>query len=415
MEAVRRAEFAVDWAATAQCASRPNRKRKASPWAGFAIHPCPLGHLLLGVLRTQGSRWSLDCARRTIRAPNAMDHALDRSRHQPSSHDSSEQVGAFPASEHRFYRDYEWCLNPFLSFEQALDCLRSEVSHLEQVEEEWQKEEVRTNVFLLACAISDTVDDFAAGKRFDLSRVRKASATLYRVLALPEKVLNARHSFDQLRLKALRSWRTQWQDALHNLLLTCAKEGSVDVAAFVQAAKNLAGHVTHQFPAGLLRMRIKSPRAFQSQDLTFADLVTLARRFCQEHASPEEPCLVIGLRTAGSYFGPVLRAYMGNAGYANTDLITLRPKGGVTPAEWRTLRACAARGGMGIVIDEPVFQGITLGICMQTPQQGRLFASIHQRAFPCTSSGKRLAIDQRHECAEGLPGHYHRAGGNVQA
>jgi hydroxymethylpyrimidine pyrophosphatase-like HAD family hydrolase len=331
--------------------------------------PCTTFIVKESALSAQEPRWSLECASlqsaSNKRAPNAMEHASDRPRHEPSSHDPSGQVGAFPGSEHRFYGAYEWCLNPFLSFKQALDCLRSEVIHLEQVEEEWQQEEVRANVFLLACAISDTVDDFVAGKQFDLSRVRKISPMLYRALVLPEKVLNARQRFDQHRLKPLRLWRTQWQDALHKLLLTCAREGSVDLAAFVRAAKNLGGHLSNEFPAGLLQMRIKSPRAFRSQDLTFEDLVTLARRFCQEHARPEQPCLVVGLRTAGSYFGPVLRAYMDNAGYAVTDFITLRPKGGVTTAELRILRACSARGGLGIVIDEPIFQGITLGICMQ--------------------------------------------------
>lgn len=290
---------------------------------------------------------------------------MDSTALRAASADRSGAASPFTGSEERFYGQYEWCLNPFLSVDEVLARLRSEADHLKHVEAPWEREEVTTNVFLLACAVSDSLDDLLEGKRYSAAAARKFSPALYRALSVPEKLLNAKQRLDGRRLGRLRAWRREWRGALHRLLLTCAKEGPVDAYAYARAVSDLVSQLGIELPSRFLRMRIKSPRAFRSQDFTFEDILTLARRFCEQHAEPGRPCLVIGLRTAGSYFGPVLRAYMENAGYSDTDYVTLRPKKGAPAEDLRLLRSFAARGGSAVIIDEPVFQGITLGICME--------------------------------------------------
>src|SRR3954467_1482456 len=78
---------------------------------------------------------------------------------------------AWPDSEATFYRAYDWVLNPFLTIPEATDRIYSELSRLVGQMPDWQKSEIRLNVVLLACLVSDTVDDYLVGSKYDFSQI----------------------------------------------------------------------------------------------------------------------------------------------------------------------------------------------------------------------------------------------------
>src|SRR5689334_10698890 len=79
--------------------------------------------------------------------------------------------GAPTSVEASFYAQYPWCLNAFATIREVVRYLSEELHKLDRVREGWQQSEVATNVFLLSCAITDAVDDYLAGNRYDFSKI----------------------------------------------------------------------------------------------------------------------------------------------------------------------------------------------------------------------------------------------------
>jgi hydroxymethylpyrimidine pyrophosphatase-like HAD family hydrolase len=77
----------------------------------------------------------------------------------------------------------------------------------------------------------------------------------------------------------------------------------------------------------------------------------------------------MGLRTAGSYFAPLLRSYLESQNYSDVDSLTLRPKTGASKGEMIALARCAAKRGTLVIIDEPVGNGDTLLKAVQLAQR----------------------------------------------
>jgi hypothetical protein len=90
----------------------------------------------------------------------------------------------------------------------------------------------------------------------------------------------------------------------------------------------------------------------------------------------------VGLRTAGSYFAPILRAYMANLGYEHVGILTLRPKGGANRREMEILRQYSGQNGLAVIVDEPVYQGVTLALCIRLLQEAGFPAKATAVVFP---------------------------------
>src|SRR2546422_4474500 len=63
--------------------------------------------------------------------------------------------GALLDAEARFYGRYAWCLNAFPTAREVVAHLRRELDRVDEVDGDWQRAEVMTNVFMLSCAIAD--------------------------------------------------------------------------------------------------------------------------------------------------------------------------------------------------------------------------------------------------------------------
>ena len=130
--------------------------------------------------------------------------------------------------------------------------------------------------------------------------------------------------------------------------------------ALSDARAGLAGLLSASLPAELQNRRARIPAAFRTQDLTHVDILSLGRTLVSTFPDRQRPIVVVGLRTVGSYFAPLLRAYLDAQGYQDVDSVTIRPKKGVARWEGARLARGAKRGGLAVLLDEPPNTGGTL-------------------------------------------------------
>jgi hypothetical protein len=78
--------------------------------------------------------------------------------------------------------------------------------------------------------------------------------------------------------------------------------------------------------------RIGVPSPFRRLDLAHHDVLALGRRYVQRFPDRSQPTLLLGLRTSGSYFAPLLRAFLAAEGFASVALLTMVP--GKGPGRW---------------------------------------------------------------------------------
>lgn len=245
-------------------------------------------------------------------------------------------ASGFIDSEQKFYSRYSWCLNPYPKVSQVIDFIRIEAQDLEKIEGSWQIKESIMTIFSLACAVSCSTDDFLNKKRYW-----------------------------QTSLQSLQHWRAKWENAIALLLESSLTENSIDMNSCQRAALELANLSRVDLPKKMLNMSVTSPRAFRCQDLTPYDVVTLSKKYCEENTNKNKPILIIGLRSAGSYFAPILRADLAKRGYKNISIVTLRPKKGASQNEKERIQKFTKQDGSVIIIDEPIYVGLTLKICIK--------------------------------------------------
>src|SRR5713101_2296084 len=134
-----------------------------------------------------------------------------------------EPLPAMPlAEELGFYSQYPWCLNAFPTVSEVVDHLALELGKLDHVSNEawegWQRSEVITNIFLLSCAITDTIDDHLLGSTYDFSKMSKVlpfAGTGTRAL---KKLFDGADRLRALSLSRLLRWRQAWATAVTEFL-----------------------------------------------------------------------------------------------------------------------------------------------------------------------------------------------------
>jgi haloacid dehalogenase-like hydrolase len=267
--------------------------------------------------------------------------------------------GTLPA-ESEFYRARDWCLDAFPTVQDVRRRLLGELESLPEPQLGWQGDEAAANVYLLSCALADSTDDHLAGERYDFSAATSRLPLLRPLTRALEPLLAAGRFWRARRLRALGAWRESWGSALDAVLQAWLDPAPAEPARAARARAALTELLNEELPAGLLCRRARVPAAFRSQDLTHHDILELAARFAAAFPDRERSLLVVGLRTAGSYFAPLVRAALALRGYQAVDVVTLRPKKGVAPSEQAALARCAAERGLALVVDEPPDTGRTM-------------------------------------------------------
>src|SRR5712671_3784393 len=265
------------------------------------------------------------------------------------------------AAELAFYESYAWCLNPHLTVGQAIDRLHHEIDRLAAVPHGWQTDEVVTNVYLLSCGLLNCVDEYLRGPGLRLPW-RLAAMRLGRAARwAAENILGNLRPPPQARL---RRWREQWLAGLDDFLSLMVAGQAANPGAFAAAGGRLAALLgallRAPLPSGLRAARVGVPSPFRRLDLTHHDVLALGR--CYERRFPDraQPILLVGLRTSGSYFAPLLRAFLKTEGFGTVALLTMVPGNGPGHRERRELARYAEQGYTAVIVDDPPHTGGTI-------------------------------------------------------
>jgi hydroxymethylpyrimidine pyrophosphatase-like HAD family hydrolase len=258
-----------------------------------------------------------------------------------------------------FYGSYPWSLNPFVSVEEGIHHLREELHRLDLSSPGWRRDEIITNVFLLGGMIAAAVDDYIAGTSYEFSKLASVLPIVRPLLPIAARLHDIRGRIRALRLRRLHQWRQEWQAALVDFLIILPGLGC-SVQTSGQSGAKLASLLHPSFPAELLKQRPRIPGAFRSKDYSHYDAIRLGEKFEREYPDRKQPLLVVGLRTAGSYFALVLCAFLKYRGYENIRWMTLRAKKGIAHWEAQILALGKQEGALALVIDEHPNGGVTL-------------------------------------------------------
>jgi hydroxymethylpyrimidine pyrophosphatase-like HAD family hydrolase len=266
--------------------------------------------------------------------------------------------GSVLCRELEFYQSYDWCLNPYLTVSDAISHLREEVDKLSLVPNGWQSGEVATNVFLLSCGLLNCIDECLSGAKLRLPRRLAATVVGRSASRFVETISDKPWS----RRKLCR-WRENWLASLNDFLSLIVRPQGVDpscLADLAEAGRRLTTLLESPLPADLQGELLGTPTTFNRLDLTQKDLLALGVSFVQRFPERGQSILVVGLRTSGSYFAPLLRAFFEAEGYASVALLTIEPNKGVSRREKMELERFAARGFLALIVDDPPYTNRTM-------------------------------------------------------
>jgi len=110
------------------------------------------------------------------------------------------------------------------------------------------------------------------------------------------------------------------------------------------------------WPPPLEATALTVPSSFRSFDQHPRDMLALARRVASAHPDRSRPVVVFGVRTSGSYLGPLLAAGLRREGFTEVHFGAIRPDDHLDRGQ-RDLIAVARRGSAFVVDDPPVSGG----------------------------------------------------------
>jgi hydroxymethylpyrimidine pyrophosphatase-like HAD family hydrolase len=251
-----------------------------------------------------------------------------------------------------FYERHAWSLNPHLKLGEAHRRLREELMELQSEGTDWRRMESAVNAWLLASAILNAADERLRGKALKLPKPLAGRASIRKMQSAAGRF--AREDGE------LRRWRDAWSDALQAmlpLLLPDAPPSAERAAAMCGALRKA---IEAPLPRGLDGERLGVPSPFQRLDLMHRDVIALADRLIARDPDRATRFVLIGLRTSGTYFAPLIKARLQAAGYRDVALATLEPNKGAGRAEMRALQGHAAQDRIGVLVDDPPDTGSTL-------------------------------------------------------
>jgi trehalose-6-phosphatase len=257
--------------------------------------------------------------------------------------------------ELEFYQSYDWCLNPYVTVNEAIAHLAKEVDKLSVVQVGWQIGEITTNIFLLSCGLLNCIDGHLRGAKLRLPK-RLAATVIGRGAS---RFVEAASDTPWSRRRLWR-WREQWLSSLNDFLSLIVRKQAVPPICLAESGRRLMALLEYPFPADLRAQRLATPIAFRRLDQTQRDCLSLGDLFVRRFPDRTQPILLLGLRTTGSYVAPLLRAFYEVEGYRNIALMTIEPKKGPGRREKQNLKRFAALGYWALIVDDAPNSSYTL-------------------------------------------------------
>jgi hydroxymethylpyrimidine pyrophosphatase-like HAD family hydrolase len=221
------------------------------------------------------------------------------------------------------------------------------------------------NAYLLAVGMNQVTEDHLQADDYLL---RKAAD----YLAIAPRPLGW---LGQHTVRGLDSWRlalrsrlpgqrrlAEWQadlaslvDRLADIVASGEPLPGAERTTQLQAARVLAK--CDALPPALRHALIRLPSCFRSFDQKPEDTRRLVAKLIALGYPRRTPIASVGLRTSGSYLGPLAAAYLRHEGFANVVAMTLRPGDPMTARDRRTVRQVVRLGGLVLLTDDPPTTG----------------------------------------------------------
>jgi hydroxymethylpyrimidine pyrophosphatase-like HAD family hydrolase/orotate phosphoribosyltransferase len=267
-------------------------------------------------------------------------------------------------AEQDFYSRYSWCLNGPLSVEELLRRLREELDYYKTLSG-WQREESKANLYLFVCAIACTADDYFALRWVNLKPLSARIPKFRKLLSSFQSVADfAQATANIADIDALR-WRKRWTKCVEEACRLLLADAGSEAAQFSRFLVTTTDLLCHRLPQSLLRRHMRLPEAFRSQDMSHHDVLRLIQAFTASAEPGPEAILIVGLRTAGAYFAPLMAEYLKTRGFAAVKWVSIRPKNGTSRWEKRQLRNAARRNKRILVVDDYPSTGHTFRITLE--------------------------------------------------
>ena len=267
--------------------------------------------------------------------------------------------------ETNFYSAYNWCLDPHLTVGETIERLAGEIGRLPSIPGGWQTNEVTTNAYLLSCSLLNGIDEYLRGHTLrlppQLARTRPGRIAMWVTAKVAENLPKQNRT-------QVRHWKEQWQNGLDGFFAVLARCDS-DPVSFLESAEKLSGMLQSPLPSDLLDMSLSVPSAFSRLDLTHFDVLELGRQFARQYPNRSHPILLLGLRTAGTYFSTLLRSFFKAEGYRRVASLTVQPKKGPSRRERLELRRYVKQGFTLVIVDDPPHTGDTLVLAVDIARQ----------------------------------------------
>lgn len=265
-------------------------------------------------------------------------------------------------SEHQFYAQYDWCINPVLSLSDLFKRLREELERCGRLDVTWQREECKINLYLFVCAIACTVDDYLALPPKNLSRISERYPFLKLPVATSQLFINGIHALPRfLSDRVLLAWRDKWGHYVDQVCALMAMQSAIDSGQINNLRATLDSLLRAKLPKKLLRRRMILPEGFRCQDLAHQDLFALIQQMIPYQ---KNKCrfVIIGPRTFAAYFAPLVKAYLSVMGWPPASYMTVRPKWGISTKEKQKLRQLLSQSDQVLIVDDYPNTGETLKI-----------------------------------------------------
>ncbi len=259
---------------------------------------------------------------------------------------------AYGDEEEEFFSAYRWCINPFLTLHELWNRLEQEIGRLGTTTALWQEREVRLNIYLFACAISCTVDDYFS-RRLYIKPLADRVGKLKPLVWVAEDLINlALNSGRNRHARHLSHWRSDMNSMIEDacrLLLSSGAGFAPSKADLLVRVRRLSSRADGP---EMSQARMRLNEGFRCQDLTPWDIVTLASKFRARRPDKNSLMLILGARTAGSYFAPLIKVYLEMEGYTDVHWATVRPKYGAHGPERKKLKDLLRRSPTVILTDD---------------------------------------------------------------
>lgn len=275
------------------------------------------------------------------------------------AHDSEQQT------EQRFYERYAWCLNPLQPLTRLFAQLGAELEWYPTLEEEWQRQETRINLYLLTCAIHCTVSDYLGPCVLSFSKLASRWPRARLALSAGGKAaLAADHLRSALFDGAVLNWHREWEgcvDLACGILLNELGAQSSQTVRLAAMSRELAAR---NLPKTLRSAPMQLVSGFRAQDLTHHDAITLADAFDLSQSTRGGSLAIVGARTAGAYFAPLMHARLRQRGW-NSSWIAVRPKTGLGHWEKKGLLTMVSQAARVLIVDDHPDTGETIRLMIE--------------------------------------------------